>query len=219
MGSVAASGGYWISTASDEIWASPQTITGSIGIYGVLASVEKPLAKYLGVHVDGVGTTWLSGALRPDRHMDPAALDMVRMYVERGYEDFLEHVGAARNMKRDEVDKLARGRIWTGARAKELGLVDRLGDLDAAIAAAAERAKLGPAYRLRYVEQPRSLRDRVLDRLSAWAGDDQEAAAEPWRASPAEQVLTQLWDAADRLSVWSDPRGVYAHCLCGEEWP
>src|SRR5512137_1709359 len=126
MGSLAASGGYWISTASDEIWASPATITGSIGIFGMLPTIDKPLARYLGVRVDGVGTTRLSGAARIDRPMQPE--------VGRIFEDFLARVSEARSMPRDEVDKIARGRVWSGKDALERRLVDKMGGLREAIA-------------------------------------------------------------------------------------
>ncbi len=129
MGSVAASGGYWISTASDEIFASPDTITGSIGIFGMFPTVEKPMAKYLGMRVDGVGTTWLSGALRPDRALDPEVGRMIQLSINRGYEDFLERVAEARKMSKEDVDRIARGRVWSGADAIELKLVDKAGGL------------------------------------------------------------------------------------------
>jgi protease IV len=101
MGSVAASGGYWIATASDEIWAAPETITGSIGIFGIFPTMDKALARYLGVHADGVGTTRFSDAMRPDRPLDPAVADVVRQVIDRGYEEFLERVGEARKMSRE----------------------------------------------------------------------------------------------------------------------
>ena len=110
MGSVAASGGYWISTASDEIWAAPETITGSIGIFGIFPTIDKPLAKYLGVHTDGVGTTRFSDVLRPDRPMDPAVADVFQQGIDHGYEEFLARVAQARKMTPEQVDKIARGR-------------------------------------------------------------------------------------------------------------
>ena len=134
MGSVAASGGYWISTSSDEIWASPETITGSIGIFGMFPTFEKPMAKYLGMRVDGVGTAPWAG-VRLDRELPPEAGEAIQTMIDRGYEDFLERVGKARKMSRDDVDRIARGRVWSGADAKERGLVDKLGGLNEAIAA------------------------------------------------------------------------------------
>jgi protease-4 len=222
MGSVAASGGYWISTASDEIWASPATITGSIGIFGLFPTVEKPLAKYLGIHSDGVGTTRFSDALRPDRPMDPAVADVFQQGIDHGYQEFLAHVAEARHMTTAQVDQIARGRVWSGEQAKRLGLVDHLGGLEQAIESAAKRAKLAAGYRVLYVQQEKSLRQRLLAlllaKLGGLAGTDGERAAFslPARASVAG-TLRQLREDLARLERWNDPRGIYAHCLCGEE--
>jgi protease-4 len=221
MGSVAASGGYWISTASDEIWAQPETITGSIGIFGVFPTVDKPLAKYLGVHTDGVGTTRFSDALRPDRPLDPAFADVIQQSIDHGYAEFLDRVAKARNMTHAQVDKIARGRIWSGEDAKRLGLVDQLGGLDPAIDAAARRAKLAAGYRVVYVERERSLRDQVTEALLAHAVDAAALAPTPaMRPSPRrsiDETLRGIAGDVERLSRWNDPRGIYAHCLCGED--
>lgn len=119
MGSVAASGGYWISTSSDEIWASPETITGSIGIFGMFPTIEKPLAKYLGVHVDGVGTT--PGRPSDRQGAPPEVGGAIQAMIDNGYEQFLERVGKARKMTRDQVDKIARGRVWSGRTRRRSG--------------------------------------------------------------------------------------------------
>lgn len=223
MGSVAASGGYWISTASDEIWASPETITGSIGIFGVFPTVEKPLAKFLGIHTDGVGTTRLSDALRPDRAMDPVLADLFQQNINHGYEEFLARVAKARKMTRDQVDKIARGRVWSGEDAKGLGLVDQLGGLDEAVASAARRAKLEKGYRVWYVEKEKSLRERVAEMMSAQAMSLARAAG--WGAATPTPVgafsvasrLRAIEADLHRLALWNDPQGMYAHCLCSEE--
>ena len=221
MGSVAASGGYWISTASDEIFASPDTITGSIGIFGMFPTVEKPLAKYLGVRVDGVGTTWLSGALRPDRPLDPEVGRMIQLSIERGYEDFLERVAEARKMPRDDVDRIARGRVWSGADAIGLKLVDKAGGLPDAIASAAKRAKLPEGkYRVWYVEKEMTFREKLISQLlngrarlaRALGFDVGEPEASP--APPAVRaVLDRLGETA-RLLAFNDPKGMYAWCAC-----
>lgn len=223
MGSVAASGGYWISTASDEIWASPDTITGSIGILAMFPTVEKPLAKYLGIHTDGVGTTRFTDALRPDRPMDPGVADILQQSINHGYEGFLARVAKARNMTRDQVDKIARGRIWSGEDAKGLGLVDQLGGLPQAIESAAKRAKLEKGYRVWYLEKEKSFREKVADLLTAQAfelarsaGWVADASAPGAAMSVAGRLRANLADVR-RLSAWNDPAGVYAHCLCGEE--
>lgn len=221
MGSVAASGGYWISTASDEIWASPDTVTGSIGIFGMFPTVEKPLAKYLGMRVDGVGTTWLSGAFRPDRALKPEVGRMIQLSIDRGYEDFLTRVAEARKMPREDVDRIARGRVWSGADAFERKLVDRLGGLPDAIASAAKMAKLSEEkYRIWYVEKEPSFHEKLLShllevraRLSRALGFSVE---EPEPSSPPlaiRAVLDRLGETA-RLLAFNDPNGVYAWCAC-----
>lgn len=223
MGSVAASGGYWVATDADEIWAAPETITGSIGIFGMFPTIDRPLAKYLGVHTDGVGTTRFSDAIRPDRPLDPGVADLLRQYIDEGYGDFLERVARARKMTVEQVDKVARGRIWSGEDAKGLGLVDQLGGLDQAIESAAKRAKLEKGYRVWYVEKEKSFRERVMSMLAAQALDVAVAAGwQPEASAPASawSVAGRLRDLqrdVDRLSRWNDPRGVYAHCLCSDE--
>ena len=225
MGSVAASGGYWISTASDEIWAQPETITGSIGIFGVFPTVEKPLAKYLGVHADGVGTTRFSDALRPDRALDPGVADVIQQSIDHGYEEFLAHVARARKMTRDQVDRIARGRIWSGEDAKGLGLVDQLGSLDQAVDSAAKRAKLPSGYRVLYVEREKAFRERLAEVLFTGAREAAQAggllpapATGPGPAAfSVSEALRGVQADLERLSRWNDPRGAYAHCLCGED--
>jgi protease-4 len=220
---VAASGGYWISTDADEIWAAPETITGSIGIFGLFPTIDKPLAKHLGVHTDGVGTTRFTDAVRPDRPLDPAVADMFRQFIDEGYDDFLERVGKARKMSREQVDKIARGRIWSGEDAKGLGLVDQLGGLDQAVESAAKRAKLEKGYRVWYVEKEKTFRERLLAMLATRALEAAVAAgwvSEPRAAASALSVagrLRALRADVERLARWNDPHGVYAHCLCTEE--
>jgi len=222
MGTVAASGGYWISTAADEIWAAPETITGSIGIFGVFPSIHKPLAKYFGIHTDGVGTTRFSDVLRPDRPLDPAVADVVKQSIDNGYEDFLARVGEARKMSREQVDKIARGRIWSGEDAKGLGLVDELGGLQAAIESAAKRAKLEKGYRVWYIEKDKSFRERLAEMLARGAlavAREAGLAAEEPPPSPLSLAssLRQIQRDVEQVARWNDPRGIYAHCLCAED--
>ena len=221
MGSVAASGGYWISTASDEIFASPDSITGSIGIFGMFPTVEKPMAKYLGMRVDGVGTTWLSGALRPDRALNPEVGRMLQLFIDHGYDEFLERVAEARKMSKDDVDRIARGRVWSGADAFERKLVDRMGGLPDAIASAAKRAKLAEGkYRVWYVEKEMTFREKLMSQFldgrarlaRAFGFEVEEPEAAP--APPAVRaVLDRLGETA-RLLAFNDPNGVYAWCGC-----
>jgi protease-4 len=222
MGSLAASGGYWIATASDEIWASSVTVTGSIGIYGFFPTFEKPLTKYLGIHVDGVGTTRFSDALRPDRPLDPGLAEVARLVVDRGYEDFLSRVAKARKMTREQVDRIARGRIWSGQDAKALGLVDQIGGISQAIESAARKAKLGKGYRVREIEKELSMRERLLASLLTAAaragtlvGWDESRSVPP--PSPLMRVLGEIQEDGERVARWNDPQGLYAHCLCREQ--
>jgi protease-4 len=141
MGGTAASGGYWIAATADEIWASPATITGSIGVIGVIPTFENALA-YLGVGVDGVGTTALAGSGDPLSGLNETMQTIFQSNVEDAYRRFLQLVADGRNMSVAEVDAIAQGRVWTGEQALGLGLVDSLGDLDQAVNAAAQLAGL-----------------------------------------------------------------------------
>lgn len=217
MGSVAASGGYWIATASDEIWASPTTLTGSIGIYGMLPTYQKPLARYLGTRVDGVGTTWLSGAYRLDRPLDPdLAMAMQRM-IESTYGTFLERVGEARGMTPEMVDTVARGRVWSGEDAIDLGLVDELGTLEDAIGAAARLAGLteGEAA-VRWIEPEVDEVDQLLADLLARVDGDRwlRVGREPM---VLERMFGGLLRSGEALARLEDPMGIYAHCDCEVE--
>jgi protease-4 len=213
MGSVAASGGYWISTASDEIWASPATITGSIGIFGMFPTYDKPLAKYLGVHVDGVGTTPLAGAMRPDRPYNPEVGEVIQQIINRGYDEFLTRVAEARHMDKEAVNKIARGRVWSGEDALHLRLVDKLGGLPDAIASAAVRAKLGQDYKVRYIEKQLGWKEQLMADLMRGAvrisgGGEALPAHAPAFLAPARALARQ----AEAYASFNDPNGVYAYC-------
>ncbi|GHC11799.1 signal peptide peptidase SppA [Thermomonas carbonis] len=153
MGDVAASGGYWISMNADRIYADPSTITGSIGIFGLFPTIDRSLDK-IGVHTDGVSTAKYAGAFDITRPLDPGVATTVQAVIEKGYRDFTGKVAQARGRSVEQIDEVARGRVWSGAQAKERGLVDVLGGLDAALADAAARAKLGKpdAWQARYIE-------------------------------------------------------------------
>lgn len=218
MGSVAASGGYWISTASDEIWASPSTITGSIGIFGMLPTFQKPLAKHLGTRVDGVGTTWLAGAGRPDRALDPQVGAAMQRMIEQGYQDFLVRVAEARDMTVEQVDEIARGRVWSGADARELGLIDQLGGLEPAIESAAALAELGDDYRVEYLEKTLDFKDQMLVEMLTFAVEWVEPETRLAMRPRIEGVVVDYFrDKAELLLQLNDPRGIYAHCLCEVE--
>ena len=216
MSSVAASGGYWIATSADEIWASPSTITGSIGIFGIFPSFHQALSRYLGVHLDGVGTTSYTDSLNPGRPLDPRVAEAVQLVIDDGYNDFVTRVADARGQTWDEVDRIARGRVWTGEDALELGLVDELGDLEDAIASAAKRAELEDGFPVFYMEEKRGLRERLLEELlAATVG----SPPDPGPLPPVIRTLRSIEDELGRLALWNDPGGIYAHCLCGEDWP
>jgi protease IV len=218
MGSVAASGGYWIATASDEIWASPDTITGSIGIFGMFPTVDKPLAKYLGVHVDGVGTTWLSGALRVDRPMNPEVARMFQVTIEKGYRDFLSRVAEARKMTPEDVDRIARGRVWSGGDAFQRKLVDKMGGLPDALASAARLASLPKDSRVWYVEKERTFKEKIVAyllkgraRLARALGIEEP---KPPAVPAVVRVVAEQFGETARLLSFNDPNGAYAYCFC-----
>ena len=157
MGDVAASGGYWIAMGADEVVADEATITGSIGVFGLLPTFEGTMEK-LGVNVDGVSTTWLAGATDFRRPVDKRLAQSLELVVNSNYREFITLVAERRNSTPEKINEVAQGRVWTGAQAKERGLVDSLGGIDVAIKSAARRANLGESYRLEYVEpEPRGL--------------------------------------------------------------
>jgi protease-4 len=210
MGSVAASGGFWISTSSDQIWAYPSTITGSIGIFAMIPTYQRPLAEYLGTRVDGVSTAPLGG-IRPDRALPDEVGEVLQNVINQGYEEFLARVAESRGMTRDEVDAIARGRVWSGQDAHELGLVDNLGDLDDAIAAAAELAELGDDYEVSYIEKKEKFKERILKELMARA--IAVAGLETAPASPLDEVVRDIQRSAAAVAKLNDPNHAYALSL------
>jgi protease-4 len=218
MGSVAASGGYWIATSADQIFASPTTLTGSIGIFAFFPTFQKPLEKYLGVRVDGVGTNRFADALRLDRPMSPEMKETLQLWIEQGYREFLQRVAEARHKTVEEVDVMARGRVWSGADALELGLVDQLGGLSEALKAAGEQAGLGADAKVEVLEKPLSFGEQLLVDLLVktranmnWIHISRPAS----RLSPFRDDLRRLLERHGRLlTQLNDPRGIYAHCLC-----
>jgi protease IV len=165
MGDVAASGGYWISMNADQIYAEPNTITGSIGIFGMYFTVPGALSK-LGITTDGVGTAPLAGAFNITRPLDPKVGTVIQSIIDKGYRDFVGGVAQARGKDYASIDAIAQGRVWTGSQAQQRGLVDQLGGLDAAIQKAADLAKLGKDYAVRYQEQPMSAFERFVVSLN-----------------------------------------------------
>ncbi len=206
MGSVAASGGFWISTSTDQIWAHPSTITGSIGIFGMIPTYQRPLAEYLGVHVDGISTAPLAG-VRLDRALSPEIGDVIQLMIEHGYREFLQRVADSRGMTTEEVDAVAQGRVWSGTDAYELGLVDHLGDLDDAVAAAAELAELGDDYAVTYIEKKEKFKDKMIREMMAQAVGvtDQDLST----ASALDEMLRQIERTAADFAALNDPNHAY----------
>jgi len=213
MSGYAASGGYYISAGADEIWAHPATLTGSIGIFAIIPTVDRTLAK-VGVSVDGVGTTPLSGALRIDRPMSAEARALLQSQINRGYDEFLERVASGRSKSRADIDAIAQGHVWAGTDAQRLGLVDHLGSFDEALKAAAQRARLS-TYAPEFIEPELTWAEQLLLAFKARAvralfsvGSDQAALAQ--LASRLDPVTRE----AARLSRFSVPNRVYAYCFC-----
>ncbi len=206
MGSVAASGGYWISAAADEIWALPTTITGSIGIFGLIPSFEKTLARY-GVYSDGIATTPLAGGASVVRGVTPAYADVLQTVIEAGYQQFLTTVAEGRDMDVDAVHKVAQGRVWSGDKAQQLGLVDELGDLEHAIAAAAKLAEVED-YSVWYVEPELSFEQMLLRRLTAAVS----AVLPAVNTDPISQITRKMRQELSFLGRLNDPRNAYVIC-------
>lgn len=213
MGDLAASGGYYIASSADEIWAHPSTITGSIGIFGAIPTFQNTLKK-VGVNVDGVGTTNLSGQLRIDRPLGEDAKVLLQSLIERGYEQFLEHVSEGRKKTRDEIHAIAQGRVWIGTDAKSNGLVDQLGLFDQAVNSAATRAELGKDFEIERIEPRLSWAEQLALQVRVKLAGEVGAVA---ARLPAAQVARDLEPITRELQRWTrmnarDHR--YAYCFC-----
>ncbi len=214
MGDLAASGGYYISASADEIWAHPATITGSIGIFGAIPTFQNTLAK-LGVNVDGVGTTNLSGQLRVDRALGDDAKKLLQSTIEHGYEEFLKRVADGRKKTRDEVHAIAQGRVWVGTDAQKNGLVDHLGLFDEAVKAAARHANIKGDYEIKRIEPELTWAESLALQIKVWFA--RNIFGEVVSHSPLFKVSQQLQPVERELERWSrmnarDYR--YAYCFC-----
>jgi protease-4 len=211
MGSVAASGGYWVSTPADFIYAEPSTITGSIGVFGVIPSFQGTLAK-LGIGADGVKTTPLSGEPDLFKGPSPEANQLIQAGVESMYGRFLGIVAEARHKTPAQVNEIAQGRVWDGGTAHQIGLVDAFGGMDEAIAKAAQLAKLGDERGIRYLEPAPSFREELLATLASDESDDtavpEDAFASLARA-PQQQLAQMLGEIR---SILAGP-SIQARCL------
>lgn len=215
MSSTAASGGYWISAGADRILASPVTITGSIGIFGMFPTYQRA-ADYLGIATDGVGTTALAGQFRPDREMSDDAKQLFQLIIEDGYDDFISRVAEYRSMDKDAVDAIAQGRVWTGQDALERGLVDELGTLEDAIATAADIAGLdADAYGIVRLEKGLSPAEQfVVDLLSATARVGISPSLFVSRPTTLQSLAGEIERLLEPLASFNDPKGLYSHCFC-----
>jgi protease-4 len=211
MSSLAASGGYYIAMDANRIVASPATLTGSIGIFAMFPTFQRTLGK-LGVHSDGVGTTALSGEFRGDRPLGEASRSILQQSLEYEYRQFIGRVAKARSKTVEQVDAVAQGRVWAGAEAQDLGLVDELGGYQRAIEIAAELAGLGEDFEVDYPETRVGLGEVLGLRIRAGVAS-LVAPLLPAGALPVPGALSPLVAEARRLARLADPRMLYAYCL------
>tara|TARA_B100000678_G_C18226852_1_gene509190 strand:- start:1354 stop:3183 length:1830 start_codon:yes stop_codon:yes gene_type:complete len=205
MSNVAASGGYWISANADEIWASHDTITGSIGIFGFIPTFEKSLDK-IGIHTDGVSTTKIGGGIDPYRSINPILARAIQSEIEYGYQRFIELVAEGRNMTPEEVDSIAQGRVWAGEKALQIGLIDNIGNLDAAIERAAELSELKD-YKTIYPSQSTDWKDQLINQFFS------KITSIFTNQIESKPLIKKSLEFANQLDDLNDPRGIYLKCL------
>jgi protease-4 len=216
MGDLAASGGYYISAPANQIWASPATLTGSIGIFAIIPTIGQTLSK-IGVSVDGVGTTPLAGALSITRPLTPEVSELLQSQIDRGYQQFVGHVAAGRRETPQQIDAIGQGRVWAGADARRIGLVDRLGTLEDAVKAAARLANV-TQYQVEFVQPHLSWAEQLFQQAQARAA----GAAVSLFAADAQslglaEVASQLSPVArdlKQLARFSVPGHLYSYCFC-----
>ncbi len=212
MSSTSASGGYWIASAANEIVASPVTLTGSIGIFGMFATLENALAK-MGINNDGVGTHALSG-VDVTRPLPDYMKQIIQMGIDNGYQQFISVVAQGRNMDLAQVDQLAQGRVWTGQDAKDKGLVDHLGGLDVALGRAVSLAELD-VYEVKVIRPELSAKEQFMADLMAQSAKivEQSVISSP----TVRQLIKTLDEQAAPLVQFNDPKGIYALCPACEQ--
>ena len=220
MGDVAASGGYWISMSADAVIADAATVTGSIGVFGMLPTGDKLLEK-LSIHTGGTTTTWLAGGFDPRRPLDPRLASTVQSGVNHIYAEFTGRAAQARKKSVAEIDAVAQGRVWTGAQALDRGLIDRLGSFDDAVQAAAKLAKLEGEPQVRYVERELSRTERLLSSLGdvlapalLQALQTQLGFAPPALLVEAGRELAWLGELSAANGQGKMPFATIVHCLC-----
>jgi protease-4 len=215
MSTYAASGGYYIAAAANQIFASPTTITGSIGVFSYIPTFQRTLEK-LGVKVDGIGTTPLAGDLRIDRALGPATKQLLQASVDHAYAQFVRRVADGRKKSVEDIDKIAQGRVWAGLDAQRIGLVDHLGGLKDATDAAAKLAELGANYDVDYIEPDLSLREELLMQIRSQAVRLGALAGIIPQRTEVERILDPLLEQARAITKLKDPRGLYSYCWCRE---
>lgn len=210
MGGMAASGGYWISTPANYIAASPSTLTGSIGIFGVINTVENSLSS-IGVHSDGVSTSPLAD-ISMTKALSPEVQQMMQLSIEYGYKRFITLVADARKRTPEQIDKIAQGHVWTGEDAKANGLVDSLGDFDDAVAKAAELAKL-KQWHLDYYQDEPTVLDMVMDSMTGSVRAMLPETIQAMLPAPLVSAANTVKAEGDKLAAFNDPQNRYAFCL------
>lgn len=210
MGGMAASGGYWISTPASYIVANPSTLTGSIGIFGVINTVENSLDS-IGVHTDGVATSPLAD-ISITKALPPEVQQMMQLSIENGYKRFITLVADARKTTPEQIDKIAQGHVWTGQDAKANGLVDSLGDFDDAVAKAAELAKL-KQWHIEYYQDEPTFVDMVMDSMSGSVRAMLPEAIQAMLPAPLASAASTVKAESEKLAAFNDPQNRYAFCL------
>ncbi|WP_029686828.1 signal peptide peptidase SppA [Tatumella saanichensis] len=213
MGGVAASGGYWISTPGNYIIASPTTLTGSIGIFGVINTIENSLST-IGVHTDGVSTSPLADVTMT-KALPTQVEQMMQISIENGYRNFVSLVAQSRHKTPQQIDAIAQGHVWTGSDGKANGLVDQLGDFDDAINKAAQLAGVSQPQLEWYQEQPTFV-DQVIDQMTGSVSVVLPASVKAFLPAPLAEVMTDLQKQPGLSAQTSDPQSRYAFCMnCG----
>ncbi|WP_372941051.1 signal peptide peptidase SppA [Shewanella sp.] len=207
MGSLAASGGYWISASADYIVATPTTLTGSIGIFGMFATFEQALT-HIGVTSDGVATSDWAG-LSPARELSPQVAAVIQRHIERGYHEFISLVAQERHMTLEQVDNIAQGRVWTGKRALTLGLVDELGDMDVALSKAAELANMDK-YDVKLIEQELSAEQKLMQEIFNATASYMPSSFS--HNTMVEKMVKQWASVYEEFSKFDDPNNAYLYC-------
>ncbi|EMH4161353.1 signal peptide peptidase SppA [Pluralibacter gergoviae] len=210
MGGMAASGGYWISTPASYIVANPSTLTGSIGIFGIINTVQDSLDS-IGVHTDGVATSPLAD-VSMTKALPQEVQDMIQLSIESGYKRFITLVAQSRHSTPEQVDKIAQGHVWTGEDAKANGLVDSLGDFDDAVAKAAELAKL-KQWHVDYYQQDPGFLNMVLNNMSGSVRAALPDVVQAYLPAPLSGAAKVMKQESDKLAAFNDPQNRYAFCL------